>query len=47
MPAWLLWILVIICEIIWRTFGLKGAPPIPREGIAVATHRIKNKHIYL
>lgn len=36
-PAWLLWILVVICEILWRLFPLPGSPPIPREGIAIAT----------
>eukprot|EP00026_Physarum_polycephalum_P010962 Phypoly_transcript_11151.p1 GENE.Phypoly_transcript_11151~~Phypoly_transcript_11151.p1 ORF type:complete len:348 (+),score=29.06 Phypoly_transcript_11151:145-1188(+) len=36
-PAWILWILVVICEILWRFLPLPGSPPIPREGIAIAT----------
>lgn len=36
-PPWILWILVVICEVLWRYLHLPGAPPIPREGIAIAS----------
>jgi len=35
-PVWIFWILVWLCEFLWRVLPLPGAPPIPREGIAIA-----------
>jgi nucleoside-diphosphate-sugar epimerase len=36
-PPWILWILVVVCEILWRYLPLPGTPLIPREGIAIAS----------
>lgn len=39
-PAWIFWVLVVVCEFLWRVLHLPGAPPIPREGIAIASNEM-------
>jgi len=39
-PTWIFWVLVVICEVLWSVFRLPGAPPIPREGIAIASNEM-------